>query len=153
MLEGIIRESIAKSSTNELRQDGYLIANIYGKGSENVNAAFKLNEFKKAVKAKDTLSFEVKVAKKTYVVVVQDYQVEPITNELVHVDLKLVTKDLSNYFIPVKVEGVAKGLKEKGVLLHGKRRLKVKCKGKDLPNCFKKLAPNCNSSSPIVIAS
>lgn len=133
MLEGIIRESIEKSATNAYRQDGYLIANIYGKGIENINAAFKSNEFTKAVKAKETLSFDVKVGAKTYNVVVQDYQVEPVKGALVHVDLKVVTDGLGNYLIPVKLEGIAKGLKEKGVLLHGKRRIKVKCKGADLP--------------------
>ncbi len=45
MLEGIIRESITKKETKSLRRDGYLIANIYGKGVENINAAFKENEF------------------------------------------------------------------------------------------------------------
>ncbi len=40
MLEGIVRESIGKKSAKALRRDGYLIANIYGKGLENVAAAF-----------------------------------------------------------------------------------------------------------------
>ena len=34
MLEGQIRESISKSQAKALRNDGYLIANIYGKGRE-----------------------------------------------------------------------------------------------------------------------
>ena len=34
MLEGIVRESIGKKGTKALRRDGYLIANIYGKGLE-----------------------------------------------------------------------------------------------------------------------
>ena len=37
MLEGIVRESISKSEVKALRNDGYLIANIYGKGAENVH--------------------------------------------------------------------------------------------------------------------
>ena len=45
MLEGIIRDSIEKKATKALRRDEYLIANIYGKGEENINAAFKANEF------------------------------------------------------------------------------------------------------------
>ena len=46
MLEGIIRESISKSLNKALRNDGYLIANIYGKGVQNINCAFKKNDFK-----------------------------------------------------------------------------------------------------------
>ena len=41
MLEGIIRESTKKAYTKKLRRDGYLIANIYGKRQENINAALK----------------------------------------------------------------------------------------------------------------
>lgn len=52
MLEGILRDSIAKQSTKQLRRDGYLIANIYGKGLENINAAFKVNDFIRFMKKK-----------------------------------------------------------------------------------------------------
>ena len=45
MLEGILRESIDSKATKALRKDGYLIANIYAKGMENVHCAFKLNDF------------------------------------------------------------------------------------------------------------
>ena len=51
MLEGIVRESMDKRSTKALRKDGYLIANIYAKGIENISAAFKVNDFIKAAKA------------------------------------------------------------------------------------------------------
>ena len=36
MLEGIVRESIGHKAAKALKRDGYLIANIYGKGLENV---------------------------------------------------------------------------------------------------------------------
>ena len=45
MLEGIIRDSITKQGAKTLRRDGFIIANIYGKGLENINAAFKKNDF------------------------------------------------------------------------------------------------------------
>ena len=137
MLEGIVRESIGKRSSKALKRDGYLIANIYAKGFENINAAFKSNDFIKAVRAKTTLPFEVKVGKKTYKVVIQEYQKHPVTNALLHVDLRVVDdKEVSKYLIPVKVVGIAKGLKNKGVLVQSKRRLAVKCAGKDIPNDF-----------------
>ena len=74
MLEGQIRESISKSQAKALRNDGYLIANIYGKGQENIHCAFKLNDFIKTIKHKSTLIFPVKVGNKTLDVVVQGYQ-------------------------------------------------------------------------------
>ncbi len=137
MLEGIIRESIEKKSTKALRRDGYLIANIYGKGLENINAAFKENEFIKAVRYKETLAFPVKVGKQTLDVVVVEYQKDPVTSKLVHVDLKVAQKGLeTKYLVPVKPVGTPKGLKDKGVLIQSKKRLAVKCKAEDLPNSF-----------------
>ncbi|MCW1864667.1 50S ribosomal protein L25/general stress protein Ctc [Campylobacter jejuni] len=137
MLEGIVRESIGRKAAKALKRDGYLIANIYGKGLENINAAFKVNEFIKEVRKKTTLIFDVKVGSQTLSVVVVDYQKDPVTAELKHVDLKVVQKDvISKYMVPVKITGTAIGLKNKGVLIQSKRRLKVKCAAENLPNFF-----------------
>lgn len=137
MLEGIVRESIEKKATKALRRDGYLIANIYGKGLENINAAFKENEFIKAVRYKETLTFDVKVGDKQMNVVVVEYQKDPVTSRLVHVDLKVAQKGLlTKYMIPVKPIGTPKGLKNKGVLVQSKKRLAVECTAENLPNSF-----------------
>ncbi|EAJ6150514.1 MULTISPECIES: 50S ribosomal protein L25/general stress protein Ctc [Campylobacter] len=137
MLEGIVRESIGRKAAKALKRDGYLIANIYGKGLENINAAFKVNEFIKEVRKKTTLAFDVKVADKVLNVVVVDYQKDPVTAELKHVDLKVAQKGvISKYMVPVKIVGTAIGLKNKGVLIQSKRRLKVKCAAENLPNYF-----------------
>ncbi|WP_458700786.1 50S ribosomal protein L25/general stress protein Ctc [Sulfurospirillum sp. 1307] len=137
MLEGIVRESIDKKTTKALRRDGFLIANIYGKGIENINAAFKANEFVKAVKNKSSLAFPVKVGDNEYKVVVQEYQKDPVTSQLLHVDLRVVQDGVvSKYLIPVKTVGTPKGLKNKGVLINSKKRILVKCAGENLPDNF-----------------
>lgn len=38
--------------------------------------------------------------------------------------------------VPVKTTGTPVGLKNKGVLIYSKRRLKVKCKPENLPDVF-----------------
>lgn len=137
MLEGQIRQSIGRKSAKAARQDGMLIANIYGKGVENIHAVFKTNEFIKEVRKKDGLIFPISVDGKTYEVVIVDYQHHPVTSEIKHVDLKIALKGVESfYMVPVKVVGTAKGLKNKGVLIQSKRRLKVKCKAENLPNFF-----------------
>lgn len=137
MLQGIVRESIDRQATKALRQDGYLIANIYAKGVENVNAAFKDNEFLKAVRTKETLPFEVEVGGNTYNVVIQDYQKDPLTSRSLHVDLRvLVPGQESKFLVPVKTTGEPKGLKDKGVFVMSKRRLLVQCTPENLPNDF-----------------
>lgn len=137
MLEGQIRESISKSQAKALRNDGYLIANIYGKGQENIHCAFKLNDFIKTIKHKNALIFPVKVGNKTLDVVIQEYQKDPVTNTLIHVDLLLAQKGVvSKYKVPVRVKGSAKGLKNKGVLFVSTKRISVKCSPENLPNVY-----------------
>jgi len=137
MLEGIVRESITKQETKSLRRDGYLIANIYGKGVENINAAFKENEFIKAVRNKEGLVFPVKVGDKELNVVVQDYQKDPVKSKFLHVDLRVALPGVvTNYLVPVKTVGTPIGLKNKGVLALTKKRIKVKCAAENLPANF-----------------
>ncbi|MDR1614601.1 MAG: 50S ribosomal protein L25/general stress protein Ctc [Campylobacteraceae bacterium] len=137
MLEGILRESIDRKSLKTLRRDGYLIANIYAKGFKNIHAAFKENEFIKAVRKKEGLVFPVKVGEEIYNVVIQEYQKEPVTNRLIHVDLKVALPNIvTKYMVPVVIKGIAKGVKDKGVLVISKRRLGVKSTAENLPDAF-----------------
>ncbi len=137
MLEGIIRESIGKSNAKKLKRDGYLIANIYAKGVENIHAAFKQGEFIRAVRAKDSLAMEIKVDGKEMKVVVQEYQLHPVTGDIAHVDLRVaVPGAITDYLIPVKTVGTPKGLKNKGVLIMSKRRLRVRGAIENMPQYF-----------------
>lgn len=137
MLKGILRDSIVKQSTKQLRRDGYLIANIYGKGCENINAAFKLNDYVRYLKAKENVAFDVEVGGNTYKVVVQEYQKDPITSALIHVDLMLAQPGVrATYYVPVTTEGTPKGLKNKGLLAYHRRRVAVKCTIENLPEKF-----------------
>jgi large subunit ribosomal protein L25 len=137
MLEGIVRESIAKHTTKQLRRDGYLIANIYGKGLENINAAFKVNDFIRTVKAKDELAFDVKIEDKILKVVIQEYQKDPVKTQLLHVDLMIAQPGIRTYYnVPVTVEGTPKGLKNKGMFIYHKRRVRVKSAIENLPKSF-----------------
>jgi len=137
MLEGIVRDSIGKSNAKKLRRDGYLIANIYANGVENVHCAFKHGEFVRTVRNKEELAFPVKVGDKEFNVVVQEYQLHPVTGMILHVDLRVaLPNSVSDYLVPVETKGIPKGIKNKGVLIITKRRLRVRGKIEDIPSKF-----------------
>ncbi|HHH37863.1 MAG TPA: 50S ribosomal protein L25/general stress protein Ctc [Epsilonproteobacteria bacterium] len=137
MLEGFIRESIGKSNAKKLKRDGYLIANIYANGVKNIHAAFKSGEFIRTVRNKETFAFPVKVGESELNVVVQEYQLHPVNGDILHVDLRVaIPGQVTNYLVPVKTTGVAKGLKNKGVLIVSKRRLKVRGAIENIPHNF-----------------
>ena len=152
MLEGIIRESTKKAYTKKLRRDGYLIANIYGKGQENINAAFKKGDFIKYLKNKEHLAFPVKVGEKEFKVVVQEYQKDPVTSDLLHVDLLMAQDGVKSYYhVPIKVVGTPIGLKNKGVLVYHRRRIKVKTTPENLPDYFELDVSNLDVGNNILI--
>lgn len=137
MLEGQIRESISKANTKALRKDGYLIANIYAKGVENIHCAFKINDFIRTIKTKTSLVFPVKVGGKTLDVVIQEYQKDPVYGTILHIDLMVAQKGVvANYKIPVQAQGTAVGLKNKGVILIAKKRVRVKAAPENLPSSY-----------------
>jgi large subunit ribosomal protein L25 len=135
MLEGIVRESIGKRGTKALRRDGYLIANIYGKGLENIHAAFKMNEYIRTVRNKDTLAFAIKVGGKEMNVVVQSYESQPVTGNLLHVDLMVAQPGVvAKYNVPIVPVGSPVGLKNKAMLYIAKKRVPVKAAIENVPN-------------------
>ena len=137
MLEGITRESIGSAPAKKLRRDGYLTANIYAQGVENIQAAFKRGDFVKAVRAKEGLTLNFKVDGKDLKTVIQEYQLHPVNGDVVHVDLRVaVPGQKTNFLIPVKTTAIPKGIKNKGVLVQSKKRLKVRGAIEDMPTNF-----------------
>ena len=137
MLEGIVRESIGKRTAKVLRRDGYLTANLYANGVENIQAAFKRGEFVRAVRNKETLAFAVKVGDTELNVVIQEYQLHPINGDVKHVDLRVtVPGQVTNFLVPVITHGTPIGLKNKGVLVISKKRLKVRGAIENIPAKF-----------------
>jgi large subunit ribosomal protein L25 len=137
MLEGIIRESIGKRNAKLLKRDGYLIANIYANGVENINAAFKRGEFVRAIRNKENFSFDIKVGDKELNVFIQEYQLHPVNGDVLHVDLRVaIPNQVTNFLVPVVTVGTPVGLKNKGVLVISKRRLKVRGAIESIPKNF-----------------
>jgi large subunit ribosomal protein L25 len=152
MLEGIVRESIGKTTAKQLRRDGYLTANLYANGVENIQAAFKRGEFMRAVRNKDSLAFPVKVADKELNVVIQEYQLHPVHGEVVHVDLRItVPGQVTDFLVPVVTHGTPVGLKNKGVLVMSKKRLKVRGAIENMPAKFDLNVEPLNRDDSILI--
>ena len=68
-------------------------------------------------------------------VVVQSYESQAVTGNLLHVDLMVAQPGVeTTYNVPVVPVGEAIGLKNKGLLHIAKPRLTVKCTIENLPN-------------------
>lgn len=152
MLDGIVRDSMTKQATKTLRREGFLVANIYGKGFENVSAAFNKNAFIKYLRNKTTVAFDVNVGGNTLKVVVQEYQKCPISSDLLHVDLMVAQSGVkAAYKVPVTVEGTPKGIKNKGLFILHKKRVPVKCTIENLPESFNLQVADLDTGDSILI--
>lgn len=137
MLQGFIRKSIGKSSSKQLRRDGFLTANIYAKGFENIQLSFKEGDFLKEVRKKENFTFIIKFDEKELTVFIQEYQLHPVNGSIMHIDLRVSIKNqVTNAMIPIYFEGTAKGLKNKGVFVSTVKRLKVRGVVSEMPNKF-----------------
>ena len=65
---------------------------------------------------------------------VKNYQLDPVTDEIIHVDLFKVTKgEKIKTAVPIIVTGTAKGIIMGGVVEWSERSVEIECLPKDLP--------------------
>lgn len=133
------RIDFGKNASRRIRSRGFIPGVLYSHGkSESIQVPEK--EFFKLFKGRisesvifDILSTDKKDAteKMAYV---KDYQADPMTGEILHLDLFRVTKD-EKIHTHVKIEfvGTAKGIKLGGILEVDMRELRVECLPMDLP--------------------
>jgi len=133
------RIDFGKNASRRIRKKGFIPGVLYSHGkSESIQVPEK--DFFKLFKGRisesvifDILSSDKKdtTEKMAYV---KDYQADPMTGEILHLDLFRVTKD-ERIRTHVKIEftGTAKGIKLGGILEVDMRELEVECLTMDLP--------------------
>lgn len=87
------RASTSKGANKLLRKNGYLPANIFGKGVESIAISIKKDVFRRSLKENGRNAVFKLVAPNddTYTVMTNEIHVAPITNEVSHVDFQLVS--------------------------------------------------------------
>lgn len=124
----------------QLRAQGILPANIYGKGIKSVSIQQPLKEFTAAFKkVGETGILELIVDKETKPrpVLVHHVQQQPVTEEILHVDFRQV--DLTETVtvkIPVEISGEAPAITKGGVLIQLINEVEVEALPADLPDKF-----------------
>lgn len=130
------RENLKKSATKAFRSEGLVPGVVYGK--DKTTKAIAINEIELVKTVRDEgrnaiISLEVENSDNVDVML-HDYQMDPIRNELVHVDFYVV--DMSEEMeatVPLSVVGEAKGSKAGGVLQQPLFELTVLAKPRDIP--------------------
>ena len=88
-----LRTSNQKGDNNQLKREGYLLGNIVGKGVASVAIAVKKDEFLRTIKKVGRNAVLTLVASKDakYTVMTKDIDIEPIKNEISHLNFEFVS--------------------------------------------------------------
>jgi len=124
----------------QLRQEGILPANIYGKEIKSQSVKVGLKDFIKVYKkAGETGIVDLFVGKnkKPYSVLVHNLQRHPVSGQLLHVDFYKVdlTKKVQ-VAIPIELKGQAPGETKGGILVQFLNEVEVEALPADLPEKF-----------------
>jgi large subunit ribosomal protein L25 len=125
-IEGKLRTDFGKGATRQLRSQELVPGVIYG-GAQEVNFQAPAAAFRTLVYTPEFQQAEVKLDDKTYRCILKDLQFDKVSDKLIHIDLLELVEDKKVIAtIPLKFNGVAKGVKDGGKLMIKMKSLKVK---------------------------
>jgi large subunit ribosomal protein L25 len=129
------RENLKTSNTRAIRSAGEVPAIIYGYQVEPKTVAVDSIELLKTVRDEGKNAIiSLQIDGDAVDVMLHDYQIDPLKDELVHADFYAVNmKEEMDVQVPIVLEGEAIGAKEGGVLQQPLYDLSIRAKPKDIP--------------------
>ena len=139
-VNGSSRTEVGKRATNALRKEGMVPCCLYGeKKDENGNpvaTAFgvPVEGLRKLIYSPDIFVVELTIDGKATKAVMREIQFHPVKDNVLHVDFYEITEEKPIVMaVPVKLEGLAAGVRAGGKLVQLQRRLKVKALYTNIP--------------------
>ena len=141
VVEAAPRESRGKNEARRLRVTGKVPAVLYGAKGDAVTlevSAKQVGQILRSATGHNTL-FQVALGGKEQPAIVKDWQVDPVTGNLLHVDLLRVAMDVRmRVKIPVHTFGEAQGVKvQGGVFETVTREVEIECLPAEIPTEFR----------------
>jgi len=134
VVKGQKREALGKKGAKLLRSKEIVPAVLYGAG-EPVHFSVPFSELRQLVYTPGVYLIDLDIDGTIYSAIMQDIQWHAVEEQILHIDfLKIEENKKIKIEVPVKVVGLAKGIKAGGKLKTNLRRLKVKALAKDLPD-------------------
>ncbi len=134
VVKGKKRETLGKKDAKALRSQALVPAVLYGAG-EPVHFSVPFSEMRQVVYSPGVFLIDVEIDGTVHHAMMQDIQWHAVEEQILHIDfLKIEDGKKIKIDLPVKVKGLAKGIKAGGKLKTNLRRLKVKALAKDLPD-------------------
>src|SRR5882672_6124111 len=141
VVEGAPRATRGKNEARRLRQAGKLPAVLYGGKGEAITLTVNAKQVSAILRSEtghNTL-FQVDLAGKHEPAILKDWQVDPLSGNLLHVDLLRVAMDVRmRVKVPVHTFGEPAGVKQQGGVFEVvTREVEIECLPADIPTEFK----------------
>lgn len=130
--KAIVRENLGKKASKSLRKKELIPCEIYG-GDKNYHIAIEEKFLNKMVFTPYTYYANIDINGTIKKAVIKDLQFNPINDRISHIDFYEISEDKPIVVkLPVKIVGLAKGVKEGGKLSQEMRYIHVKGLLKDM---------------------
>jgi len=138
------REKLGKESAKKFRRLGLVPGVMYGAHlKENLHVLIERKTLWDLIKrghSKEQHILKIVVEDEdndnsiTETALLQDIQIDPLTDEPIHVDFHAVTlEEVVDVYVPVVLKGEPKGVKQGGLLQHGVEEILVRALPLDIP--------------------
>jgi large subunit ribosomal protein L25 len=125
-LKGTVRTDLGKKATKADRATENVPCVLYGIGG-NVHFTATSSDLRKLIYTPEVFIVELNIDGKKTKSIMKALQFHPVTDNVLHIDFFQVTEDRAVVIeLPVKLEGLAEGVKAGGKLSLEMRKLKVK---------------------------
>ncbi|MFH0975190.1 MAG: 50S ribosomal protein L25 [Spirochaetota bacterium] len=134
-----LRTGYGKNESGRLRVKGFIPAVLYSHGkTESIKVPLKAFTSIFKGRISESVLIDLNIADKPgdaqHKVFVKDYNIDPVSNQIMHIDFYKVTADEKiRTVVKLEITGAPVGVKEGGVLEIFERELEIECLPKDMP--------------------
>lgn len=134
-LKGEVRDGFGKKAARSYRGEGLIPCVLYGgHDGENVHFSVKSSDVRNLIYTPEVFLVNLELNGKKVMAVLKDLQFHPVKEAILHIDFLRVSEKVPVIIeIPVRLEGLAAGVRAGGKLSLDMRKLKVKALHDKLP--------------------
>ena len=138
-LNGQKRETVGKKASRLLRKEGLVPCNIYGEHTEDgkpkaMSFAIAMADLRKVIYTPHIYVLNLNIDGEERKAVIKELQFHPVKDNVLHVDFYEVNEEKPlTIGIPVKLNGLAQGVRDGGKLNLSIRKLNVTAPYKQIP--------------------
>ena len=133
-VKGQQRTDTGKKATKLLRKEGLIPCNLYGEAETALSFSTSMSEIRKAIYTPDVYVVNLNIDGKEHKAIIKELQFHPTTDALLHADFyEINEKKAITIGIPVKLNGLAQGVRDGGKINLSIRKINVTAPYEQIP--------------------